>query len=332
LRLPPPFDRILREQPARVRTLEIGLRRANANTVANAATIEWNSPHARNALEANQDEFLLMTGDRSLVELAVTIQYRITDLKEFRFAQRAPERLLRVTAESAVREVIARHPLLLRPAADPAPEPAMDQGLLAGGRSAVERQIAEQLQQRADALHLGVEISADGVCLQDVHPPLAVVDAFRDVSAAYKEREKMNNEADTYRRDKLIQAAGEQAWRELSSSPSELTDARWESLRASLTGEAYGDITAAQSYAQQQTTLALGDARSFVERHAAHQKDPRLTEWRLFMDTVGVGLANRPKLLLDRPGEARRHLLLGVPPSSIPRVPMFPQRPVPEEE
>jgi hypothetical protein len=41
---------------------------------------------------------------------------------------------------------------------------------------------------------LGIEVLPDGVCLQEIHPPLAVVSAFRDVSSAFKEKERMKNE------------------------------------------------------------------------------------------------------------------------------------------
>src|SRR4029079_2981392 len=113
LRLPPPFDTILRERPLRARTIEIGWQRTAAAAAPGASAIEWNSPHLVNASANKQDEPLWMTGDRSLVELAVTIQYRLSDVKAFHFASREPQRLLTAVAESVVREVVASQPLLV---------------------------------------------------------------------------------------------------------------------------------------------------------------------------------------------------------------------------
>jgi Cu+-exporting ATPase len=346
LRLPPPFDEILREQPGRVRVIELGLRRAapgeaapeaaagsgvggGANAPASgSAAIEWNSPHAAAAGARNDDEVLLMTGDRSLVELAVTIQYRVADLRAFRFGSREPERLLKAAAESVVREVVATQPLL-----DRGQPGEQDAELLAAGRGAVERAVGERLQKRANELGLGVEILAQGICLRDVHPPLAVVDAFRDVSAAYKERERLKNEADAFRRDRLIQAGGGLAWRDLSSDAADLTEARWARLRPSLTGEAFAEISAAEAFAARSSALAEGDAESFLRRRAAYETQPRLTQWRMFMETVGAALAGHPKLLLDRAAHGRRHVLLGVPANVRDSLPLFPATVAePEEE
>lgn len=333
LRLPPPFDEIQREQPARTRTTDVGLRRDSTAKNENdnglePTAIEWNSSHLPSGVARNEDETLFMTGDRSLVELAVTIQYRVSDLKAFRFSTRDPERLLGAVAESVVREVVSTQPLLVQASAT-----GLESELLSRGRGPLETEIGERLQLRLNELSLGVEILPHGVCLQDVHPPLPVVDAFRDVSAAFKERERMKNEADAYRRDKLIQAGGELAWREFSPETTELTDELWSKLRPALSGEAFAAITAAESFAVDRKALAAGDATAFLKQQAAHASQPRLTQWRLLMDTVSVALANKPKLLLDQSTDGRRHLFLGFPNGVAPNL-LAPQEPSmpPEDE
>lgn len=301
LRLPPPFDWITREQPNRVRTLEIGPRRGASETA-----VEWGSTHGATTTANDGNEFLLMTGDQSLVELAATIQYRIRDIRSFRFGVREPDRVLRAIAEAVLREAVAERPLL-------AAKEKCDDELLTRGRSRLESQVQLRLQSQADALQLGIEVLPSGVCLQDVHPPLAVVAAFRDVSSAYKEMERMRNEGDAYRRDKLIQSGGEAAWRELSKDGCEFNDEMWHKLQPDLAGEAASELNGARAFAVEREQTAAGDAAGFSLQQAAHAAAPRITEWRLFMDAWEKSLAGKRKLLLDREAAGRRHMLLGLP-------------------
>ena len=46
------------------------------------------------------------------------------------------------------------------------------------------------------------------VKLQDVHPSLEVVDAFREVSGAYEEKNRLINEAEGYRNEQVALARG----------------------------------------------------------------------------------------------------------------------------
>jgi len=310
LRLPPPWDTVIREKPARVRTVEIGLRRVTDGQSQELTPIEWNTPHQGGAMEREENEALMLSGDQSLVELGATIQYRISDLRAYCFGVRDTDRVLKTLAESTTREVIASRPLLT----DAADGDQLAE-ILTSGRSELERQIRGRLDRRVSSLGLGIKLLPDGVCLQEIHPPLAVVRAFRDVSSAFKEKERMKNEAQAYYRDKLIQAAGEAAWRELSEAEagSELNDELWSELRTRLAGEAAAEINAAHAFADEQQAAASGDAESFVLVENAHSAAPRLTEWRMFLETLAEAMPGKRKLILDARTGGRRHLLLGLP-------------------
>lgn len=303
LRLPPPFDTITREQPNRIRTIDLGPRRS-----ATGRVVEWGSEHSESSMALPGDEALLMTGDQSLVELSATIQYRLRDVRRFRFTVREPERVLRALAESVLREGVAGRPLLANRS-----DLQSELELLTRGRLTLESQVAARLQSRADRLQLGVEILTDGVCFRDVHPPQPVVDAFRDVSSAYKEMERMRNEADTYRRDKLIQTAGETAWRELPAESSELDDQTWNKLRSNAAGEVSAELNSAYASAIDREEQATGEAAAFLKRQSAHAAAPSLVEWRMLMDIWGESLSGKRKLLLDRAAPGRRQILLGLP-------------------
>jgi Cu+-exporting ATPase len=310
LRLPPPWDAVVKEKPARVRTIEIGLRSAESAEGGATQPIEWNTPHAGRGVARRADEAIALTGDESLVELGAAIQYRIADVRAYRFGVRDPLGVLRAAAESVVRQALAGRPLLAE-GQTAGEAPPLE--ILTTGRGALEREIGERLQTRLDSLGLGVEILPAGVCLADVHPPLEVVDAFRDVSSAFKERERMKNEADAFQRDRVIKAGGRAAWLELSAGDGELTDERWSRLRDRLEGEAAAELLAAEAFAIGKQELAAGEAAGFALIEAAHSADPQLSQWRLHLDALSSALAGKKKLILDAKASGRRHLFLGSP-------------------
>jgi Cu+-exporting ATPase len=303
LRLPPPWDTILRERPSQVRTVEIGLRRYADGTAATSAPIEWGTPHE----QRQADEAVMLTGDQSLVELAATIQYRLSDVRAYRFGVRDPDRILTTMAESVTREVMAAQPLLT----DNSDGRQLAE-ILTDGRVELEHEIRERLQARADRLGLGIELLPRGVCLQEIHPPLAVVSAFRDVSSAFKEMERLENEAEAYYRDRVIKAAGEAAYRELASAGAQIDDALWTRLDTQLAGEASAEIHAARGFAEEKQQQAVGEAERFALVETAHGSAPQLTEWRMFLETLSQAFPGKKKLILGGKGGGRRHLLLGL--------------------
>ncbi len=308
--LPPPWDRVIRERPARVRTVDIGLRRVTVDQAQQVGPIEWNTPHQAGALQRQEGEALVLTGDHSLVEMGATIQYCVSDLRTYRFGVRDADRVLKTLAESATREIIASRPLLT----DGTDGEQLAE-ITTSGRGDLEQRIRVLLQERVDAVGLGIEVLPDGVCLQEIHPPLAVVSAFRDVSSAFKEKERMKNEAEAYYRDKVIQAAGKAVWLELAADGSEVDDALWMQLREHLSGEASAEINAASAFAAEKEELATGDAKSFALVENAHAAAPRLTEWRMFLEAISEAMPGKKKIILDSRSGGRRHLMIGLPKS-----------------
>ena len=190
----------------------------------------------------------MLTGDQSLVELAATIQYRVADLRAFHFAVREPDRMLKTWPKANCGN--CSPPSRCWPTR-PIDKPLAE--VLTDGRASLEQQLRDRLQQRVDALGLGIEVLPQGVCLQEIHPPLAVVDAFRDVSSAFKEMARLKNEAEGFYRDRLIKAAGDEAYRELSAAGAEVNDELWQRLQPELAGEAAAELNVAQAFADGQT-------------------------------------------------------------------------------
>src|SRR5262249_3423542 len=135
------------------------------------------------------------------------------------------------------------------------------------------------------------------VRLEDVHPSVEVVDAFREVSAAFEEKNRLVNEAEGYRNEQIALARGNAA-------------ARLEQARAYTTGR---------------TNRAAGDARRFPQREAALRGAPGPNETRLYLETLEQVLPGKKKLILDRTKNPARLFLLedGVEIGGAPTTPLF---------
>src|SRR5262249_13606429 len=157
-------------------------------------SVGWAAEHGRGGNDPAEDEALLLTGDGRYVELAATLHYAIdrTDpesLRRFVFGVADGERALRPIAESAIRDVVGRRPLL---------------DLLTPGRSEAEHAAAGLVAQRLREYRFGIGIRR--VAFQDTHPPLAVLDAYRDVSRSTSDRQRRINEASAYRDQVMAEA------------------------------------------------------------------------------------------------------------------------------
>ena len=283
LRLPPPLEAVKRVTPEQVRGLEIGFRTGGGGDLAG---VRWESAHGRTVSARAEEESLLLTGDGQLVELAATAQYRLDarrpgSLRAYAFGVVEPDEALRPLAESSVRSVVSRARL---------------DALLTTGRHDAERATSGLLQQRVDASRLGLAIT--GVTFQDVHPPLPVVDAYRDVSRAESDRQRRANDGRTYQAETVAAAKGQAA------------------------------ATVNRAEAERSARVARASSESDIFRSiaAARVGQPALTDHRLYWDRVEESLAGRSKLLLDPGRGSPRHLIVPELPGGFfsPPAPLLP--------
>ena len=76
-RWPWPIDTIVRVQPERIRTVEIGFR-STPGTGPTPAAQTWSSIHG-DGVRRISDEAVMITGDGNLVELQATVRYTATN-------------------------------------------------------------------------------------------------------------------------------------------------------------------------------------------------------------------------------------------------------------
>jgi membrane protease subunit HflK len=134
----------------------------------------------------------MLTGDENIVETDCTVYWRIKDAGQFLFRVKDPETSLRVAAESALRDVIARTPI---------------QAAMSNRRQQVADATMALLQQWLDQERVGILVMQ--VQLQRVDPPAAVIDAFNDVQRARADQERARNDAQAYSNDVIPKARGE---------------------------------------------------------------------------------------------------------------------------
>ncbi|HTH15382.1 MAG TPA: FtsH protease activity modulator HflK [Magnetospirillum sp.] len=134
----------------------------------------------------------MVTGDENVVEADYVVFWKIKDAGQFLFRIADPEATLRITAESAVHNVISHYPI---------------QAALSDRRQQIADEAKDVLQRMLDSYQAGILVTQ--VQLQRVDPPAAVIDAFNDVQRARADQERARNEAEAYANDIIPRARGE---------------------------------------------------------------------------------------------------------------------------
>jgi membrane protease subunit HflK len=136
----------------------------------------------------------MLTGDENIVDINLTVVWKIKDAKDYLFSMREPDQTVRVAAQSVLREIIGQSQM---------------QPIITGDRGKVEDDTKSELQKLLDDFASGVQIVR--VKLQKADPPKQVVDAFNEVQRARADMERFKNEAEAYRNEILPKARGEAA-------------------------------------------------------------------------------------------------------------------------
>ena len=263
-KLPWPIDKLTRIQAKRVRVVEIGYRSISASPDTEPAAYEWNVQHRSGRFQRMPEEALMLTGDQNMIELNATVHYSISHPDDFIFRQLDGDTTIRVAAESVMQMLTTETPL---------------DDLLTSGRRAIEERARKMLQARMDRYGAGIEVLQ--VKLQDVHPSLEVVDAFREVSGAYEEKNRLINEAEGYRNEQIALARG----------------------------NSKAQVQNAAAYTLGRVNRAEGDAGRFDLRELSYRGAPGPNETRLYFETIDQVLPGKKKLILDK-SKGRRHLFL----------------------
>ena len=215
---PYPVESVLLPKVTQVNQLQLGVARSG-----NGSGVSSEDSHDRQ----------MLTGDENIVEAECAVFWRIKDAKDFLFRVKNPELSVRITAESALREIIGRTPI---------------QAAMSDKRQQIADQTRELMQTLLDRENAGILISQ--VQLQRVDPPAAVIDAFNDVQRARADQERARNEADSYANDMLPRARGE------ASKITQEAEAYKEQAVKLAEGDAKGFLSVYNSYVKSKDVTA----------------------------------------------------------------------------
>jgi len=148
--------------------------------------------------EVNVDKFrvseydgTMLTHDENIVDLDLTVQYKIADPKQYLFQVIKPEQTMTQVTASAIREVVGSNDMDF---------------VIKDGRAAVADQTKELLQTTLDRYDVGLNVIS--VNLKESKAPSQVQAAFEDAIKAREDKERQEREAETYRNNVLPRARG----------------------------------------------------------------------------------------------------------------------------
>jgi len=242
--IPWPVESVTKPRVTRINRVDVGFRAA-----ADGGQVARPVP-SRDVLE----ESMMLTGDENIIDIDFAVFWRIRDVAPFLFNTRNPEATVKSAAESVMREVIGRTPI----------QPALTEA-----RAQIEADVLRGTQTIMDQYGAGIEVAQ--VQLQKVDPPSSVVDAFRDVQRANADRERLRNEAESYRNDIIPRARG----------------------------EAERLVQEAEGFRESQVARARGEAGRFISVLTAYQAAQDVTVRRMYLETMEEILRRNPKVLVD---------------------------------
>ena len=164
--LPFPIETVELVDFSQVKTIEIGYRNTPKNKI--------------------DKEAVMLTDDENIIDIQFAVQYNLKSAEDYVFNNRRPDQIVAYVAESAIREVVGKS--------------KMDFTLYEG-REQIAKQTEQLMQQNLDRFRTGVFVQK--VTLQNVQPPEKVQAAFDDAVKAGQDRERLKNEGQAYRQNRL---------------------------------------------------------------------------------------------------------------------------------
>jgi modulator of FtsH protease HflK len=202
------------------------------------------------------DDARMLTADTNLVEVKSAVQYTKPDPRKYLFRVNDVEETLRQVSESAMREAVGQAQLDKALAFDPS----------------ITDRAKNLLQKTLDNYDMGVNIIS--VKLGDVIVPEPVQDAQRDAIKADKDRQRYQQDAETYRNDVVPRARG----------------------------QASKNLLDAEAYRLQVLALAQGETSRFDQVLNQYERAPAVTRERMYLETMENVYKNSRKVILDTKG------------------------------
>jgi membrane protease subunit HflK len=239
--LPWPFTQIDRPRIAEIKRMSVGFK-----IMDQAAGIP-----------SQPEESQMVTGDTNIIKVQMMLQYTIEDPVKYLFRAAKPHFMLRKAAEAELTKIIGSMPV---------------DEVLTTGKIKVQNETRMRTQALMDKYNTGIHIVAAN--LQSIDPPEEVMNAFKEVSSAKSDKERIINEALSYSNDVVPLARG----------------------------QAEEILRKADSYKYERINTAIGEAGSFLKVLKEYNKAKDATETRIYIETLEKILPKIKKYLVEGKG------------------------------
>lgn len=203
----------------------------------------------------------MMTGDENILKLEMVVQWKIRDPIAYLFGAEAADWLVERAVESAMSRRAASMTI---------------DAMLTSAKEEFQIDVIDAAQKLLDVYASGITLVSGN--LQDVSPPVPVLDAFTDVSSARKDAERAVDVANAYAGRMIPQARG----------------------------EAQDMLSTAEGFYAERVNKARGEARRFEELLSEYRSAPNLTRARLFIDSMERVLSQVSVIVVEEGQQGRR--------------------------
>lgn len=206
----------------------------------------------------------MLTSEENIVRVSFTVQYRIGNLENYLFGTTDPVFALQQALESSVRQVVGGNRL---------------EEILTTNRTVITQQVKETMEELVKRYHAGLFISE--VIMQPAQAPEEVRQAFDDVIQAREDRERSQNEAQSYA-NKVVPIAQGRAQRVLDE---------------------------ARAYSSRIVLEAEGNVARFNQLLPLYQSQPEILENQIYFETMEEIFRKNKLFIVD--GDGAKNLFYG---------------------
>jgi len=133
----------------------------------------------------------MLTRDENIVDIELTVQFRVQDPVDYLFQDRVPEKTIRDATETALREIIGKSDLDF---------------ILTEGRGSIAADIKQRVQELVNSYGTGLIVTS--INTLPAKPPEQVKSAFDDAIKAREDKTRQENQAEAYANDVVPRARG----------------------------------------------------------------------------------------------------------------------------
>ena len=237
----PGVQQIIAESVTTIRDVEYGYR--TSKTASRTSNAEYTDV---------MEESVMLTNDNSIVQLEAIYQYTIRDVKQYVFDVVDPEKTMHLAFEAILRRNIQSR--------------SLDEALLS--KDLIEQEVLPDFQALIDSYEMGVKIN--GVHIQNITVPSAVIANYEDVNNAKNEKTRRLDEAQTYE-NKVLPLTRSQAYQMTQS---------------------------AQAYKASEVAKAEAEVALFRAVYERYQAQPDITRDRMIIETMESILGEAGKIVV----------------------------------